>query len=93
MANTIWIAQASSSENFNTVGIPPNQRRTGVTASKPEGNMDGELNRIPFAGGWSCVYRPFDENLAEKIATFMYKAVANGSHIGYSWSGSTATGF
>lgn len=86
---SIRIAQASSSETYGKYGTAPNQRRTGVTASKPEGNLDGELNVIPFSGGWECIYRPHDELIAEKIATFMYKAVANGSHIGYSWSGNT----
>lgn len=80
----IRIAQAASSETFSKFGTAPNQRRTGVTASKPGGNMDGELNVINFAGGWEAVYRPQDETVAEKIAQFMYNAVANGSHIGYS---------
>ena len=86
---TIRIAQASSSENYGKYGVAPNQRRTGVTASKPQGNLDGELNIINWKGGWGCVYRPFDEGVAERIAEFFYKAVANGSHIGYSWSGNT----
>ena len=85
----IRIAQASSSENFGRYGIAPNQRRTGVTEKKPEGNLDGELNVIPWHGGWECVYRPFDEVTADDIAAFVYRAVCNGSHIGYSWSGNT----
>ena len=49
----IRIGQASSSEintpsNPGIFGIPPNQLRTGVTQAKPEGNLDGELNIIPF---------------------------------------------
>lgn len=85
----IRIAQASSSENFGKYGVAPNQRRTGVTASKPEGNLDGELNIIAWKGGWECIYRAVDEEVAEKIAEINYKAVANGSGIGYSWSGNT----
>lgn len=83
------IAQASSSENFTKYGTAPNQRRTGATASNPGGNMDGELNIINFKDPWEVVYRPIDESLAEKIATFFTRAVENGSHIGYSWSGNT----
>lgn len=85
----IRIAQASSSENYGRYGTAPNQRRTGVTASKPQGNLDGELNIISWKGGWECVYRAIDEEVAEKIAEFNYRAVANGSGIGYSWSGNT----
>ena len=85
----IRIAQASSSEDFGKYGVAPNQRRTGVTASKPEGNLDGELNIIAWKGGWECIYRAVDEEVAEKIAEINYKAVANGSGIGYSWSGNT----
>ena len=80
----IRIAQAASSETYGKYGTAPNQRRTGVTISKPEGNLDGELNIVNFAGGWECVYRPKDDKVAEFIATFMYSAVTNGSHIGYS---------
>ena len=86
---TLRIAQASSSENYSKYGTAPNQRRTGVTTSKPEGNLDGELNVTNWYGGWECVYRAIDPTIANKIAYFMYKAVANGSHIGYSWSGNT----
>ena len=85
----IRIAQASSSENFTKYGVAPNQRRTGVTKDKPGGNMDGELNVVNFSGGWECVYRPLDPEVADRIATFMEKAVANGSGIGYSWEGFT----
>lgn len=80
----IRIAQASSSETYTKYGKAPNQRRTGATVTKPEGNLDGELNVIEFKGGWECVYRPKDSKVAEYIAAFMYSAVANGSHIGYS---------
>ena len=83
------IAQASSSENFTNYGTAPNQRRTGVTAAHPEGNLDGELNIVPWYGPWEKVYRPVDSIIAERVATFAYNAVANGSHIGYSWSGNT----
>lgn len=85
----IRIAQASSSETFGKYGVAPNQRRTGATASKPEGNLDGELNIIEWKGGWEAVYRPLDEGVAERIAEFFYNAVANGTGIGYSWSGNT----
>lgn len=85
----IRIAQASSSETFSKYGTAPNQRRTGATAVKPEGNLDGELNVVPWYGPWECVYRPLDEKVAEFIAAFMLSAVSNGSHIGYSWSGNT----
>ena len=87
----IRIAQASSSENYGKYGVAPNQRRTGVTASNPGGNMDGELNVVKFSGGWECVYRPIDDKVAEFIAAFMESAVKNGSHIGYSQD-STRTG-
>lgn len=83
-AAPIRIAQASSSETFTKYGKAPNQRRTGVTVSKPGGNMDGELNVVNFSGGWGCVYRPKDSSVAEFMATFMVSAVSNGSHIGYS---------
>lgn len=83
MAATIRIAQAASSETFTKYGKAPNQRRTGVTVAKPEGNLDGELNVVDFAGGWERVYRPKDAKVAEYIAAFMYSAVAN-PKIGYS---------
>ena len=79
----IRIAQASSSEHFSAWGEPPNQRRTGVTASNPGGNLDGELNIIPFYGPWEKVFRCNDAAKAEKIASFMEKAVRNGAYIGY----------
>ena len=85
----IRIAQAASSETFGKYGVAPNQRRTGVTKEKPGGNLDGELNIINWRGGWEAVYRPLDPAVAEFIADFFYKAVANGSGIGYSWTGNT----
>lgn len=85
----IRIAQAASSETFGKYGVAPNQRRTGVTKEKPGGNLDGELNIIYFKGGWEAVYRPLDPEVAEFIANFFYRAVANGSGIGYSWTGNT----
>lgn len=83
----IRIAQASSSENRTKYGKAPNQRRTGASRTKPEGNLDGELNIVPWYGGWEAVYRAVDGEVAEKIATIAYRAVANGNYIGYSWSG------
>lgn len=85
----IRIAQASSSENFGKYGLAPNQRRTGASRTKPEGNLDGELNVVPWYGGWEAVYRAIDAEVAERIATIAYRAVANGNYIGYSWSGNT----
>ena len=85
----IRIAQASSSENYSKYGKAPNQRRTGASRTKPEGNLDGELNVVNWYGGWECVYRPVDGMIAERIANFMYRAVSNGNYIGYSWSGNT----
>lgn len=80
----IRIAQAASSEYGTAWGEPPNQRRTGVTAAKPGGNLDGELNIVKFAtNGWTLVYRPVNPNIAERIAWIMERAVANGGHIGY----------
>ena len=85
----IRIAQASSSENFSKYGNAPNQRRTGASRTKPEGNLDGELNVVPWYGGWEAVYRAIDAEVSERIATIAYRAVANGNYIGYSWSGNT----
>jgi hypothetical protein len=85
----IRIAQASSSETFGKYGKAPNQRRTGASRTKPEGNLDGELNIVDWYGGWEAVYRPIDGEVAERIAEFMYNAVANGYYIGYSWDGGT----
>jgi hypothetical protein len=85
----IRIAQASSSETFKKYGKAPNQRRTGASRTKPEGNLDGELNVVPWYGGWEAVYRAIDGEVAERIATIAYRAVANGNYIGYSWSGNT----
>lgn len=73
----IRIAQASSSEFFSAWGVPPNQRRTGITTQNPYGNLDGELNISPFYGGWTIVFRPVSSNLAERIAHFMEQAVKN----------------
>ena len=84
----IRIAQASSSEvhtkaNPGKFGTPPNQLRTGVTKSKPYGNMDGELNvRAWYPYGWKAVYRA-DLDTAEKIAWAAERAVQNYNHIGY----------
>lgn len=77
------LAQAASSENFGAYGTPPNQRRTGATEQNPAGNLDGELNIVPFYGGWEMVFRPKDEAKAEKIAWLAEGAVENGNHIGY----------
>lgn len=85
----IRIAQASSSENYTKYGKAPNQRRTGASRTKPEGNLDGELNVVPWYGGWEAVYRAIDAEVAERIATIAYRVVANGNYIGYSWSGNT----
>lgn len=84
------LAQAASSEYFSEYGTPPNQRRTGVTKQKPGGNMDGELNIVPFYGGWQYVFRAKNQKVAERIAWLMEGAVANGSYIGYG-QGSLAT--
>lgn len=85
----IRIAQASSSENYTKYGKAPNQRRTGASRTKPEGNLDGELNVVNWYGGWEAVYRAVDAEVAEHIAWFMYRAVSNGNYYGYSWSGNT----
>lgn len=77
------LAQAASSENFDEWGTPPNQRRTGVTPTLPWGNRDGELNIVPFYGGWQMVFRAKDEKKAEKIAWLMEGAVDNGAFGGY----------
>ena len=82
------LAQAASAEYFSTWGVPPNQRRTGATAANPGGNMDGELNVVPFYGGWEYVFRPKDEAVAEKIAWLSTRTVMNGVHIGYSQNNS-----
>ena len=80
----IRLAQAASSETGTAYGTPPNQLRTGVTASKPEGNLDGELNVIPFySGGWQAVFRAKDTAIANRIAELAYQIVANGSKVGY----------
>lgn len=79
----IRLAQAASSEYFSAWGVPPNQRRTGVTPSNPYGNMDGELNVVPFYGPWEIVFRPISGNLADRIATFMERAVMNWQFGGY----------
>lgn len=80
----IRLAQAASSEYFSAWGEPPNTRRTGVTKDKPEGNMDGELSVVPFAdAGWTSVFRPVKDVVADKIAWIMERAVANWQYIGY----------
>lgn len=70
------LAQASSSEYFSEYGTPPNQRRT-------PGKLDGELNVVPFYGGWQYVFRPKSDEVAERLASLMEGAVANGHYIGY----------
>lgn len=77
------LAQAASSEYYSAYGTPPNQRRTGATPDNPGGNMDGELNIVPFYGGWEYVFRAKDPEVAEKIAWTMEGAVWNGNHFGY----------
>lgn len=77
------LAQAASSEYYSAYGSPPNQRRTGATKDNPGGNMDGELNVVPFYGGWQYVFRAKDAEKAEKIAWLMEGAVENGAYIGY----------
>lgn len=77
------LAQASSSEYYTEWGEPPNQRRTGTTVENPGGNLDGELNIIPFYGGWQYVFRAKDPGISEQIAWIAERAVANGAHIGY----------
>lgn len=72
----IRLAQAASSEFYSAWGEPPNQRRT-------KGNLDGELNVVPFYGGWEICFRPINPNLGERIADFMLNAVRNGDFIGY----------
>ena len=68
---------------------PPNQRRTGVTPAKPEGNLDGELSIEPFYSGWTACFRCNDSKIAEKIAWIMERAVANGNYIGYGQNNGT----
>ena len=63
----IRIAQASSAEDFGRYGIAPNQRRTGASRTRPEGNLDGELNVVEWYDGWEAVYRPIDPMIAERI--------------------------
>lgn len=46
--------------------------------------MDGELNIVPFYGGWSYVFRAKDPEVAEYIAWAMTRTVENGKHGGYS---------
>ena len=78
------LAQAASSEYYSEWGMPPNQRRTGVTKDNPGGNMDGELNVVPFYGGWEMIFRAKNPDLAESIAWMMTRVVMNGSYGGYS---------
>lgn len=70
------LAQAASSEYYSEYGTPPNQRRT-------PGKLDGELNVVPFYGGWEFVFRAKDRDMAERIAWNMEGAVENGDHFGY----------
>lgn len=70
------LAQAASSEYFTEYGTPPNQRRT-------PGKLDGELNIVPFYGGWTYCFRAKDPKKAEKIAWMMEGAVENGACFGY----------
>ena len=70
------LAQAASSEFGTKYGTPPNQLRT-------PGKLDGELNVVNFYGGWQYVFRPKDEQTAERIADFVLGAVENGAYIGY----------
>ena len=85
----IRIAQASSSEvhtasNPGKFGTPPNTLRTGVTKSKPYGNMDGELNvRQWYPYAWEAVFRPSDPAIAEKMAWAAERAVMNHKYVGY----------
>ena len=77
------IAQAASSENYSAYGIPPNQRRTGVVEDNPGGKMDGELNVVQFYGGWEKIFRPKDQEFADRIAWMMTRVVMNGKYGGY----------
>lgn len=70
------LAQAASSEYFSAYGTPPNQRRT-------PGKLDGELNIVPFYGGWEYVFRPKNSITAEHIAWLAEGAVENAAMIGY----------
>ena len=70
------LAQAASSEFGTKYGTPPNQLRT-------PGKLDGERNVVNFYGGWQYVFRPKDEQTAERIADFVLGAVENGAYIGY----------
>lgn len=70
------LAQAASSEYYGKYGTPPNQRRT-------PGKLDGELNIVPFYGGWQYVFRPIKKEVAEHIAYLMEGAVENAKWIGY----------
>lgn len=79
----IRIAQAASSEYFSAWGVPPNQRRTGVTKDNPGGNMDGELNVVAFYGPWEKVFRPVNSVIADRIAYIMEETVRNGAYGGY----------
>ena len=85
----IRIAQASSSEvhtksNPGKFGTPPNQLRTGVTAAKPYGNMDGELNvQAWYAYDWEAVFRPVNLQVADKMAWAAERAVQNYKYVGY----------
>ena len=82
----IRIGQASMSENRQDrkYGTPPNQLRTGATPIKPGGNLDGELNIVPFYySNWKAVFRPKYPDIAEKAAKIVEAAVGNGYKVGY----------
>lgn len=80
----IRIAQASSSEYYTEWGTPPNQRRTGATKANPGGNMDGELNIMPwYRGPWKIRFRAKNPKIREKIAWLMERTVENGAYGGY----------
>lgn len=79
------VAEASISELGSRWGVPGNQLRTGVTATKPYGNLDGELRiRKFYRYNWKAVYRPKSPKLADSIATLMEGAVKNWRYFGYS---------
>ena len=80
----VRVAQAGSNEWHGTHGGEAgNQRRTGVTASNPAGNLDGELNISDWYNKpWTYVIRAKDPAKREIIANTAYACVAN-PKIGY----------